>query len=149
MYLCSRKINNNNSALRITDKRQYMKNNMITSAEVKLNGGIDGITWVLVNPVARVFKYQEIHLYKAGFKRTERAGGVLIYAKYYGTRKAALNDKESLKRAITQFQLRNSGKKVGLIGNVICDEQYAQGTYEEPFNGWSSDGSVTFNEIMK
>ena len=122
-----------------------MKNN----AEVKLNGGYEGITWVLINPLAHVYKYQEAHLYQAGFRRTERSGGVNIYAKYYGTRQAALNDKENLKKAITQFQFRNSGKKVGIIGNVICDNQYAQATFEKPFNGWSSDGSVTFNEIMK
>lgn len=130
---------------RSTDKRQYMTNN-----NIQLNGGYNGITWVLFDPcMKRTFKYQEREAEKYGFKRTDRANGIRIYAKFYGTREAALADKENIKAAVTALRTYNSGKVAEGIGTVICDKQYAQATWEEPYKGWSSEGSQAFVDIMR
>lgn len=97
----------------------------------------------------RTFKYQEREAEKYGFKRTDRANGIRIYAKFYGTREAALADKENIKAAVTALRTYNSGKVAEGIGTVICDKQYAQATWEEPYKGWSSEGSQAFVDIMR
>lgn len=124
--------------------------NVITSAEIKLDGGSNGITWVLFDTcMKRTFKYQEREAAKFGFKRTDRANGVRIYAKFYGTREKALADKENIKKAINALRTYNSGKVASGIGTVISDNEYGQGTYENPFKGWSEEGTATFLELMK
>lgn len=97
----------------------------------------------------RTFKYQEREAEKYGFKRTDRANGIRIYAKFYGSREAALADKENIKAAVTALSTYNSGKVARGIGTVISDKQYAQATWEEPHKGWSSEGSQTFVDIMR
>lgn len=127
-----------------------MKKNVITSVEVKLNGDINGITWVLFDTcMHRTFKYQEREAAKYGFKRMDRANGVRIYGKFYGTREAALADKENIKAGINALRTYNSGKIASGIGNVICDNQFAKGTYENPYLGWTNEGTTTFLELMK
>lgn len=122
----------------------------MTNNNIQLNGGYNGITWVLFDPcMKRTFKYQEREAEKYGFKRTDRANGIRIYAKFYGSREAALADKENIKAAVTALSTYNSGKVARGIGTVICDKQYAQATWEEPHKGWSSKGSQTFVDIMR
>lgn len=119
----------------------------ITSADVKLDSS--KITWVLFNPTAHTYKYQEQEAMKHGFKRMDRAEGVRIYAKFYGSPEAALKDKDNIKKAITALRTRRTGRTATGIGNIISDEQFSKGKYEEPFRGWTSEGSVAFTEMMK
>lgn len=119
----------------------------ITSADVKLDGS--KITWVLYDTCMKhTYKYQEREAEKHGFKRTDRADG-RIYAKFYGSREAALADKENIKAAINALRTYNTGKVSRGIGTIISDEQYAQATWSEPYKGWTSEGSAAFTEIMK
>lgn len=122
----------------------------MTNNNNQLNGGYNGITWVLYDTcMHHTYKYQEREAEKYGFKRTDRANGVRIYAKFYGSREAALADKENIKAAITALKTYNNGKVASGIGTVISDKQYAQATWDEPHKGWSSAGSEAFVNIMK
>ena len=122
----------------------------MTNNNIQLNGGYNGITWVLFDPcMKRTFKYQEREAEKYGFKRTDRANGIRIYAKFYGSREAALADKENIKAGINALRTYNSGRIASGIGNVICDNQFAKGTYENPYLGWTDEGTTTFLDLMK